>query len=106
MRRWRQLRLSMVGFLPVLLLLSVDGLAQSTYHRGAIPYRDQCASCHGQDAAAFARRKLKSDGSRVMLNRSSVLLEEFLLGHGRADKRARQELDALFLRLLSEGKGP
>ncbi len=39
-----------------------------------------------------------------MLNRSGALLDDFLLRHGRANRRERQELVALFLRILSEDK--
>ena len=70
----------------------------------SVPYREQCASCHGQDAAVQARRALKLDGSRVMLNRSGALLDDFLVRHGRANGSERQELVALFLRILSEDR--
>lgn len=90
--------------LIVLLASPVHGYAQSTDLPGVIPYREQCASCHGQDAAVQARRALKLDGSRVMLNRSGALLDDFLLRHGRTSSRERQELVALFLRILSEDK--
>ena len=90
--------------LVVLLASPVHGCAQSTDLPGVVPYREQCARCHGQDAAAQARRALKLDGSQVMLNRSGALLDDFLLRHGRATRRERQELVALFLRILSEDK--
>ena len=90
--------------LVVLLASPVHGCAQSTDLPGVVPYREQCARCHGQDAAAQARRALKLDGSQVMLNRSGALLDDFLLRHGRANRRERQELVALFLRILSEDK--
>ena len=90
--------------LVVLLASPVHGCAQSTDLPGVVPYREQCASCHGQDAAVQARRALKLDGSLVMLNRSGALLDDFLLRHGRASRRERQELVALFLRILSEDK--
>jgi mono/diheme cytochrome c family protein len=90
--------------LVVLLASPVHGYAQSTDLSGVVPYREQCASCHGQDAAVQARRALKLDGPRVMLNRSGVLLDDFLVRHGRANRNERQELVALFLRILSEDK--
>ena len=90
--------------LVVLLASLVHGCGQSTDLPGVVPYREQCASCHGQNAAVQAGRALKLDGSRVMLNRSGVPLDDFLLRHGRASRRERQELVALFLRILSEDK--
>jgi mono/diheme cytochrome c family protein len=89
----------------VLLLASpVHGYAQTADLPGVVLYREQCATCHGQDAAVPARRALRLDGSRVMLNRPGALLDDFLLRHGRANRSERQELVALFLRILSEDK--
>ena len=59
----------------------------------------------GKDAAdVLARRTLKLDGSRLALSRSGAPLDAFLLTHGRADGHEREELAALFLRMLGEGK--
>lgn len=90
--------------LVVLLASPVHGYAQGADLPGVVPYREQCASCHGQDAAAQARRALRLDGSRVMLNRSGAQLDDFLVRHGRANRSERQELVALFLRILSEDR--
>lgn len=92
----------MIGLFP--LLVTAHGFAQGTDLPGVGPYRDHCAICHGLDAAAHARRTLKLDGSQVMLNRTGALLDGFLFTHGRADARDRQELIALFQRLLGEEK--
>jgi hypothetical protein len=98
------LLLLMIGLLSALLVSPVEGFAQGNDLVGQLFYREHCAICHGQDAAAHARRTLKLDGSRVILTRSGALLDGFLLTHGNTDGRERQELVALFLRLLSEGK--
>lgn len=90
--------------LVMLLASPVHGYAQGADLPGAVPYREQCASCHGQDAVVQARRALMLDGSRVMLNRSGALLDDFLVRHGRANRSERQELVALFLRILSEDR--
>ena len=90
--------------LSVLLVSPVEGFAQGNDLVGQLFYREHCAICHAQDAAAHARRTLKLDGSRVILTRSGALLDGFLLTLRNADGRERQELVALFLRLLSEGK--
>jgi mono/diheme cytochrome c family protein len=92
----------MLGLFP--LLVTAHGFAQDTDRPGLGPYRVRCAICHGQNAAVHARRTLKLDGSQVMLKRTGALLDEFLLTHGRADAHDRQELIALFQRLLGEEK--
>jgi hypothetical protein len=92
--------------LVVLLLSSVDTFAQDVDLAGLVSYRERCAGCHGQDAAVEARRALKLDGSRVVLKRSGAPLDGFLQAHGRANGSERQQLVALFVRLLNEGRTP
>ena len=103
MRPQRLALLWIIGLFP-LFVATVDSLAQGTDVAGPGPYRDHCAICHGLDAAAHARRTLKLDGSRIMLKRTGAPLDGSLFTHGRADARDRQELIALFQRLLREEK--
>ena len=89
---WRSVLLSMIGLFPVLMLSPVDGFPQGMDLPGVTPYREHGASCHGRDPAALARRTLKRDGSRVMLDRSGAPLDGFLQVHRRAGGSERQDL--------------
>jgi len=98
MRRSRLALVWMAGLVSAV-LRAVDSHPKGIL--GTASYGQRCASCHGPEPEALARKSLKLEGAEVMLSRSGAPLREFLEGHGRANGSERDDLHAMFLRLLS-----
>lgn len=71
---------------PVLLALlcGVSGAMPTLAAEPAAPviYSDRCASCHGGDVSAFARKSLIGRGTTVVVSETGEELRSFLTNHG------------------------